>query len=237
MSVDLSIVIPVYNEERILTEAVTALCRDLETLSRSFEILLAENGSSDGTVALGVQLAREHACVTMFSIAQPNYGLALREGILQARGRFVFCDEIDICDIDFYRRALPLLEEDRAEMVIGSKAMSGATDDRPVLRRVATRLVNGLLRLTVDFRGTDTHGLKAFRRDALTPVAARCVIDRDMFASEFVVRAGRSSLRVVEIPVRIHEKRRPAINLLRRVPNVLFNLARLTYVIRRKDAT
>jgi hypothetical protein len=48
------------------------------------------------------------------------------------------------------------------------------------------------------------------------------------------VRAGRCGLDVVEIPVRIEEKRRPAINLVKRVPNVLKNLVRLTYVIRVK---
>ena len=82
------------------------------------------------------------------------------------------------------------------------------------------------------FKGTDTHGLKAFRRDALVPVVQKCVVDRDLFASEFVIRAGREGKKVVEIPLRVAEKRKPSINLIRRVPNVLKNMARLTWVIR-----
>ena len=74
----------------------------------------------------------------------------------------------------------------------------------------------------------------ATARDRLLPIVHRCVIDRDLFASELVVRAGRAGVEIVEIPVRVQEKRRPAINLVRRVPNVLKNLARLTYVIRIK---
>jgi hypothetical protein len=158
----------------------------------------------------------------------------MREGILRARGRFVICDEIDLCDIDFHRRAMALLQHGHAEMVVGSKAMKGASDGRPIVRRAATRVMNGLLRVAVDFRGTDTHGLKAFERERLLPFVHRCVIDKDLFASEFVVRAGRGDVDVVEIPVRVQEKRRPAINLMRRVPNVLINLARLTYAIRVK---
>ncbi|HEU5056812.1 MAG TPA: glycosyltransferase family 2 protein, partial [Kofleriaceae bacterium] len=77
-------------------------------------------------------------------------------------------------------------------------------------------------------------GLKAFHRASLVPIVHQCVIDKDLFASEFVVRAGRAGIHVVEIPVRVQEKRRPAINLARRVPNVLKNLVRLTYVIRVK---
>ena len=229
-----SIVIPVYNEEGILHEAVDTLVGELGRLGWSWEVLLAENGSSDHTVELGEHLSEELPGVSIFSVPEPNYGRALREGILRARGEFVICDEIDLCDVDFYRRAMALLEHGHAQMVIGSKAMKGANDGRPLVRRAATRVINGMLRVAVDFRGTDTHGLKAFRRDALVPIVHRCVIDKDLFASEFVVRAGRAGIHVVEIPVRVQEKRRPAINLARRVPNVLKNLVRLTYVIRVK---
>lgn len=229
-----SIVIPVYNEEGILHEAVEALCAELEELEWTYEVLLAENGSSDHTVELGEQLSAELPGVSIFSVPEPNYGRALREGILRARGEFVICDEIDLCDVDFYRRAMALLEHGHVQMVVGSKAMKGANDARPFVRRAATRVINGLLRVAVDFRGTDTHGLKAFHRETLLPIVHRCVIDKDLFASEFVVRAGRAGLNVVEIPVRVEEKRRPAINLARRVPNVLKNLVRLTYAIRVK---
>lgn len=230
----LSIVIPVFNEEGILHDAVGDLCTELDHQGWAYEVLLAENGSTDHTVELGEQLSAELAGVSLFSVPEPNYGRALREGILRARGRFVICDEIDLCDIDFHRRAMALLEHGHAEMVVGSKAMKGASDGRPMVRRAATRVMNGLLRVAVDFRGTDTHGLKAFERERLLPVVHRCVIDRDLFASELVVRAGRDDIDVVEIPVRVQEKRRPAINLVKRVPNVLVNLARLTYAIRVK---
>jgi hypothetical protein len=114
--------------------------------------------------------------------------------------------------------------------------MKGANDDRPLFRHVATIVLNGMLRVAVGFHGTDTHGLKAFRRDALTDTASHCVVDKDLFASEFVVRAGREGKNVVEIPLRVQEKRKPSINLTKRVPNVLKNLVRLTYVIRFKKS-
>ena len=149
------------------------------------------------------------------------YGLALREGIDRASGRYVMCDEIDICDVEFYGRALELLEAGAADMVVGSKTMKGADDRRPLSRRAATSIINGLLRLVLDFKGTDTHGLKAFRRELLLPIASQCVVERDLFASEFVIRAGRDGINVTEIPVNIVEKRAPSIDLVRRVPAVL----------------
>jgi hypothetical protein len=66
----------------------------------------------------------------------------------------------------------------------------------------------------------------------LVGTAGRCVVDKDVFASEFVIRAERERHPVIEIPVRVVEKRRPSINLFKRVPNVLRNLGRLTLVLR-----
>jgi glycosyltransferase involved in cell wall biosynthesis len=227
----LSIVIPIYNEEGILHASVVDLVSRLSELRWSYEILLAENGSTDRTVAIAEELAAKFPEVNVYSLGAPNYGKALRQGILRARGEFVVCDEIDLCDTDFYARALELLEAARADLVVGSKVMAGAEDRRPWLRHTATLVINGMLRVLVGFHGTDTHGLKAFRREKLLPVVERCVVDRDLFASEFVIRAERE-VRVVEIPVHIVEKRPPSINLFKRVPKVLRDVARLTWIIR-----
>jgi glycosyltransferase involved in cell wall biosynthesis len=243
MTPDVSIVIPVYNEEGILREAVTALRAGLAELNRArprplrFEIVLAENGSRDQTVTLAEHLAGEFAddpevAVRTFSLGEPNYGKALRRGIVEARGQWVLCDEIDLCDTDFHRRALALLEHGDCDFVVGSKSMKGSSDQRPLFRRAATKVINGMLRVALDFRGTDTHGLKAFHRQTVLPVVHACVVDRDLFASELVIRAGREGLRVVEVPIQLAEKRPPAINLVKRVPRVLSGLAKLTWVIR-----
>jgi glycosyltransferase involved in cell wall biosynthesis len=236
---DVSIVIPVYNEEGILREAITELLDGydgvrvaLDWPELTIEVIVAENGSKDRTVELAEHLAAERPEVRAFSLGEPNYGKALKNGIQQAKGIYVICEEIDLCDLDFHRRALEALRHRDADMVVGSKAMKGASDHRPLFRRVATRVLNGMLRVALDFRGTDTHGLKAFHRTTLLPIVDQCVIDRDLFASEFVIRAGRAGLRVIEIPIRLQEKRPPAINLVKRVPNVLRGMAKLTSVIR-----
>ena len=229
-----SIVIPVYNEEAILHAAVVDLRERLAPLDLCYEVLLAENGSRDGTVEVARALGEKYEQVRTLSIGAPNYGLALRAGIEAARAPLVICDEIDLCDTDFHARAVKLLAEDRADLVVGSKLVGGAEDERPWLRHAASMAYTSLLRLLLGFEGTDTHGLKAFRRAALLPVVRACVADRDVFASELVIRAYRGGLRVLEIPVRVMEKRPPSINLLKRVPNVLENLVKLTWAIRAK---
>ncbi len=228
----LSIVIPVYNEASILPSAAAELTQGLDARGWDYEVIFAENGSRDATRDILEALCARHPRLSWFHSERPNYGVALKAGIQRARGTYVFCDEIDLCDLSFYDAALPLLEKQGVDMVVGSKAAKGARDQRPLVRRLATRVHNGLLRVVLDFQGTDTHGLKAFRREALLPVVGQCVVDMDVFASEFVIRAWRQGLRVVEIPIVLHEKRQPSIHLFKRVPNVLKNVGKLVYVIR-----
>jgi glycosyltransferase involved in cell wall biosynthesis len=228
-----SIVIPVYNEEGILRGSVLELEEKLRRFGWSYELLLCENGSRDRTIEIGKELEAQHGQVRMLSVGQPNYGLALRQGILEARGQFVICDEIDLLDTEFYARAMALLERSDTDLVVGSKAMVGSNDQRPLFRRAATRVYNGLLRAVCRYPGTDTHGLKAFRREALLDTARRCVLDRDVFASEFVIRAHREGKKVVEIPFAVREKRPPSIRLMKRVPHVIASVAKLAISVRR----
>src|SRR5678815_1806806 len=128
---------------------------------------------------------------------------------------------------------LALLERSDTELVVGSKAMVGPNDQRPLFRRMATRVYNGMLRVVCGYGGTDTHGLKAFRREALRDTALRCMLDRDVFASEFVIRAHREGKKVVEIPFAVREKRPPSIRLVKRVPHVIKSVVKLAISVRR----
>lgn len=237
--VELSIVIPIYNEEGILSASVADLTQKIaadERLNkRTYELILSENGSTDRTVEVALGLTELYPQLRIIHSTEPNYGLAMRRGILEAKGEIVLCDEIDLCDPDFYVRALEKIEGEGYDMVVGSKALDRSMDQRPLFRQAATLVLNSMFRIFLGFTGTDTHGLKAFRRERLLEVVDRCVVDKDLFASEFVIRAERMNYRMVEIPFHVVEKRKPSINLVRRVPNVLKNIGRLVWVIRITD--
>ena len=233
--IDVSIVIPVYNEEGILSASIADITEKLANDSRwnyDYEIILAENGSTDDTVELARELMERHPELRLMHNPEPDYGLALRRGILAAEGDFVICDEIDLGDTDFYVRAMHELVDQGYDFVVGSKALRESSDKRPLYRRVATKVLNSLLHIFLGFGGTDTHGLKAFERDRLLDVVNQCVVNKDLFASEFVIRAERLDYRMTEIPLTVVEKRKPSISLFRRVPDVLKNLAKLVWVIR-----
>lgn len=222
-----SIVIPIHNEEPILHAAVADLRTRLEDRPFEWELLLSENGSTDGTLEVAHRLATKYNNIRVLSTGEPNYGKALRQGITTARGEFIICEEIDLCDTEFHRQAIELLRHSNTDIVVGSKLLAGASDERPLLRHAASYVYSTLLKWTLGFRGTDTHGLKALRRKTVLPIVEACVVERDVFASELIIRAERAGLNIVEVPVRVLEKRPPSINLVARIPRVLSNVATL----------
>jgi glycosyltransferase involved in cell wall biosynthesis len=227
----LSVVIPVYDEEAIVRGACVDLMTQLDQRGWDYEIVVSENGSTDGTVAELAALAAERPRLRFLHSDRPDYGNALRRGILAARGAWVVADEIDLCDVVFYDRALPILGAGGVDMVVGSKRAPGSRDRRPLYRRLATAAYNTLLRIATGFRGTDTHGVKAFVRASIAPIAERCVLDGDVFASELVLRAWRETGRVVEIPIALAERRPPSVALFRRIPSVARSIVKLMRVL------
>ena len=229
-----SIVVPVYNEEGLLYGSVVELVARMSEFDFNYEVLVCENGSTDKTPEVGRSLETKFPHVRLLQYGQPNYGAALRMGILESRGKFVICDEVDILDVGFYRRALEALVFDQCDLVVGSKLHAESQDKRPFMRHTASIAITTMLRVLLGFKGTDTHGLKAFHRERMLPVVNRCIVDKDLFASEFVIRSERSEYRILELPVEIVEKRKPSINLWKRVPNVVLNLTKLFVAIRLK---
>ncbi|NEP10121.1 MAG: glycosyltransferase family 2 protein [Symploca sp. SIO2C1] len=231
-AVGLSIIIPVYNEEALLASAIEDLNQKLDNLGWDYELLITENGSTDRSQEIIKELENKYRQIRGLHTDEPNYGLALRRAIKAAGGTYILCDEIDICDTDFYQRALAILESEHADLVIGSKRHPEARDRRPWIRRLATATVNFLLNILLDFKGTDTHGLKAFHRQRLLPIVDQCIVDKDLFATELVIRAQQANYRTIEIPIELEEKRQTPIPLFRRVPKALKQILRLVAVIR-----
>ena len=147
----------------------------LDELEWDYEILLAENGSSDRTVAhrrgaVGEVPARVDP---LAGRAQLRQGAAARASCARAASSSSATRSICATPTSTSARSR-ILEHDDADMVVGSKVMEGAEDRRPMMRHTATLVINGMLRVLVGFHGTDTHGLKAFRRERLLGTVERC---------------------------------------------------------------
>ena len=124
----LTVVLPAHNESGMLEEAVREVATGLRERGRSFEIVVVENGSSDDTAAIANRLAGELPEVRALSLPEPDYGRALRAGLLAAVGDVVVNFDVDFCDLGFLDRAVPMVEAPGGPaVVVGSKRTPART--------------------------------------------------------------------------------------------------------------
>jgi glycosyltransferase involved in cell wall biosynthesis len=212
----------------MLEDAVRAVAGGLRERSRSFEIVVVENGSTDDTAAIANRLAREFPELRALSLPEPDYGRALRAGLLAAVGDVVVNFDVDFCDLGFLDRAVPMVEAaDGPAVVVGSKRTAGSDDTRTWQRRAITGVFSTLLRVGFGLSVSDTHGVKALRRAALAPLARHCRFGQDLFDTELILRAERSGLRTAEIPVEVVEKRPARSSIRARIPRTVKGLVAL----------
>lgn len=222
-----SIVIPVYNEAAFLPTGIPALVAELEAAGVDFTVLIVENGSSDGSAEIAQELAQGKP-IEVLSLTDADYGAAMREGFMAADGEWIVNFDIDYFSGSFLQKVLALSGD--ADLVIASKRDPESDDRRPPIRRVATAVFNLLLRSLFGSEVSDTHGMKAFRKELVADVAPRVISRQDLFDTELVLRAERSGYRIKEVPVIVNEMR-PGGSLLKRVPRTLKGLLKIRRVL------
>jgi glycosyltransferase involved in cell wall biosynthesis len=235
--VAISIVMPAYNEATIIERSLGELLSGLRARGEAFEIVVVENGSTDDTERRARAVAEISPEVHVLHRALADYGNALRDGMLAARGDIVVNFDCDYYDLGFVARAVDRIREPErpATIVVGSKRAPGADDRRHWSRRFVTATFSTMLRVGFGLTVTDTHGMKALLREPLLPVVERCRYGRDLFDTELILRAEQAGLVVAEIPVDVEELRPARTSIVRRIPRTLSGLAQLWFSLRRPE--
>jgi hypothetical protein len=230
-----TVVLPAHNEAGMLGEAVSEVVNGLREGARSFEVVVVENGSTDDTAAIANRLAGEFPELRALSLPEPDYGRALRAGLLAAVGDVVVNFDVDFCDLGFLDRAVPMVEAaDGPAVVVGSKRTAGSADTRGWQRRLVTGVFSSLLRFGFGLTVSDTHGVKAMRRSAVAPLAQHCRNGADLFDTELILRAERAGYRIAEVPVEVVEKRPARSSIRARIPRTVKGLAALRLLLWRE---
>ena len=232
----LSIILPAHNELTLLGSTVTNLLTGLDDRGLGYEIVIVENGSTDGTLQLARVLAVQVPAIRVLALERGDYGAALATGFAAARGDVVVNFDVDYYDLSFLDAALEALAEQRCELVLASKRAPGARDRRPLGRRVLTFGFATLLRRAVGLGVSDAHGMKAMDRAALAPVVARCELRGSLFDVEVVARAMRAGLRVHEVPAVVVERRPARTSVIERSIESGIGVVRLRRLLRAEAA-
>lgn len=193
---ELSILMPCLNEVRTLAGCIEQAQAFLAASGVQGEVLIADNGSTDGSQALALSMGAR-----VVRVAARGYGAALRAGIEAARGRFVIMGDSDL-SYDF-RQLTPFIDALRsgAELVVGNRFRGGIAAGampllhrylgNPVLSFLGRRFFGGPLR--------DFHcGLRGFNRNAM--LRLDLVTPGMEFASEMIIKALQAGLQVAEVP-------------------------------------
>jgi glycosyltransferase involved in cell wall biosynthesis len=193
---ELTIVIPCLNEAETLAQVVDRAQRFLTAYDVRGEVIVADNGSTDGSIAIAIA-----GGARVVPIAERGYGAALRGGISAARGTYVAMADAD-SSYDLMA-LMPFLEQLRSgvELVVGNRFLGGiGRGAMPLLHRYLGNPVLSLAgRLFYSAPIGDFHcGLRAFRRDSISRLH---LISPGMeFASEMIVKAQLAGLSMVEVP-------------------------------------
>ena len=200
MRVELSIVMPCRNEAETLETCVAKARRYLDDSGVDGEIIVVDNGSTDGSAALARRLG-----VRVVEVPEQGYGAALMGGILAARGTFIVMgdadDSYDFSALEPFMTAL----RDGADLVMGDRFAGGIDDGAmPALNRyVGNPALSFLGRLFFHTDIRDFHcGLRGFRRDAILRLDLHS--PGMEFASEMVVKASLGGMRIDQVPIRLH---------------------------------
>lgn len=219
----LTVVVPIHNEADFLPVGLPRLIAAVQAVDPDAQILVVENGSTDGSAERARIVAAGAAEVVELRAA--DYGEALHDGMRRAKGDWVVTFDIDYFSERFLRELATLRED--ADVVIASKRDPASEDRRPLLRRLATFGFNVLLTTVLRSSVSDTHGIKAFRMSVTAPMLEAVGSRQDLFDTELVVRLERSGARILEVPVVVEELRPARSSLLRRVPRTLAGLWRI----------
>ncbi|MEX0826322.1 MAG: glycosyltransferase family 2 protein [Acidimicrobiia bacterium] len=232
MRPSVTIVIPVHNEADFMPSALARLFDELDGVEADFSVVLAENGSTDGTGELAEQIAADEPRLKVLRLPEPNYGAAMRAGFASASSDWVVNFDIDYFSADFLRAALALAGD--ADVVLASKRAKGAEDKRSLLRRMGTLGFNLLLKLLFRSSVSDTHGMKMVRGSIARDLTPKVISNLDLFDTELVIRAERAGARIREVPARVEELRDTRSSFLSRVPRTLKGLWRIRRALTRE---
>ncbi len=196
-----SVVIPCLNEAENIERCVRLAHEALERVDGAGEVVVADNGSEDGSAELA-----ESAGARVVHERRRGYGSAYLAGFAAARGRYIVMVDADLT-YDFNEIPRFVAELDAgAEMVIGDRMDNIQPGAMPWLHRyIGNPLLTGLLNFLFSTGVKDAHcGMRAVRKDVLERLDLRTTGME--FASEMVIRASKERLRIAEFPIEYHPR-------------------------------
>ena len=227
----INVTIPVCNEAQCLAANVRAVASFLEQSRENYELVIANNGSRDGTEAIARELEAENDRIRVVSLCRSGRGRALRAAWQTSRASILSYMDVDLStDLECFGALIEPLRNSSADLAIGSRRMSGSKTQRGWYREGISR---GYIRLCQAILGLEISdfqcGFKAIRRSAARSLLPQVRDDHWFFDTELITLAHRNHYCVREVPVDWREDRDSRVRVLKTAAANIRGLTRLRW--------
>ncbi|MCS7121235.1 MAG: flippase-like domain-containing protein [Archaeoglobaceae archaeon] len=227
-----SIILPAYNEAERLEKAVKEVKNVAEKIGYDFEILIAEDGSKDGTDKIAAEIAKKDLKVKhLHSDERLGRGRALMNAIRKSEGDIVVFMDVDLStDLSHLKDLIDAILIEKYDISIGSRLMKSSSVERPLKRELASRIYNFLVRFLLGSKVRDHQcGFKAFKKDVALKVGEKAKDNHWFWDTEVLVLAQRDGYKIKEIPVKWKHGGKTKVDLTRDSIYMLFQLLRMFF--------
>jgi glycosyltransferase involved in cell wall biosynthesis len=204
---DISIVIPVYQATNFLLESLYTLDAYIEKNSLQYELILVNDGSTDGSEQILLNFAASHDSVIVIDHKKNlGKGRSVADGIAAARAPIVVFTDIDIpYDLNIFEAMYEIFKQDaHISVVVGSRRHEDSIFKKTpsLMRRAASTVYSQFVKLLIGLPAHDIQcGVKAFRIDAARLLFSNLTVSRFAFDAELFFRIKKFDLKFVELPV------------------------------------
>lgn len=211
---ELTILIPCLNEEKTLPICIQKSQEFIKKENINAEILIADNGSTDKSVEIAKKLG-----ANVVEIKEKGYGNALRQGTLEAKGKYVIMADSD--DSYNFLEIKPFLDELRKgyDLVIGNR-FKGQMEKNAMPfthKYIGTPILSFLIRRKYNIKIYDVNcGLRGYCNKKI--IALNCTSTGMEYASEMIIKAKKANLKICEIPINFYRdgrERKPHLNAIK----------------------
>jgi glycosyltransferase involved in cell wall biosynthesis len=209
----ISVIIPAYNEEENLGRCVASIKAVLESLPDDFEIIIAEDGSTDGTKEIAGKLADDPKIIYIHSNDRLGKGASISNAFSKARGDILCFTDADLsADPNDLVKLIDSIKSG-FDIAIGSRALTDSVIKRSFMRRTFSRVYNHLSRYLFHLPITDIQcGFKAFSRRILEIIPS--IREKGFFwDTELIFKASKNGFKIKEVAIRWREANGSKINL------------------------
>jgi glycosyltransferase involved in cell wall biosynthesis len=236
-AVQVSVVLPAYNEVEYLQPAVERTIQTLNRFTQSYEVIIAEDGSTDGTAERAEELAQKTVGVRHIHRDQRlGRGIALNNAFKQSRGEVLVYMDLDLAtDLKYLKPLVEAITLEGYDFSTGSRMMAESKAERTIGRSISSKTYNFLVRHMLGSKLRDHQcGFKAFKHDPLIQVLDEVQATHWFWDTEIMVRAYRHGFKIKEIPVEWKSGKGTKVNLFKDSWNMFWQIMGLWWTLKIK---